>query len=1021
MCTSRKKNWSSVEVLMSTLLVVLFIVCVGLIVVSWFALQPSNTDENGSSESSFSGTLKIVRGATFTEELRNKSSVQFKSLAFDTQLLVSEAFGRSALSQNFRSCRVTQFSQGSVLVNFDLMFGAQVEVMVVEQELISSLQDVTAGELVINTSSIHITVTCPVGERVCRDGETCVSINLFCDGEPNCPDGSDESHSTCATVCDGQFVLLGLSGFFHSGSVPQDYDSDLICRWIIRAGEGLVIRMEFEFFHPEESIGTLSLYEGTGPDKILTYSLTGSSPPGVVWIFSQNATVEFWSDSVSHRREFNATYRAESLAHLTNDEKINCSFEDGFCFWRRDADADGFWIRMSGSSLPSLSGPSHDHTYGNKSGFYIITPRSPGNWEKIFRINSLPLSPANQPVCLRFWYHMFGVDVWRLAVTTERNSSSTLLFHKEGNYGDNWNYGQITVNIIAMETIVFEARKRGGGMRNDIALDDLSLTSGPCGPSPPDPTPVPPPTTPPPMPPDCGGPFDLYEPNTTFSSPNYPRGYGDEASCLWTLHADEGQNIQLHFQDVALEALYDVLEVRDGVEPHSTLLGVLTGEFDFPDLFSTSSQMTVMFFSDSSGNDRGFLANFTTGFNLGRPETCDRDQYQCRSGRCVSSSSVCDGVVQCPDSSDEVNCVHLMSVNFTEAPRLKIQMQNILHQACGTNWDSQLSQFFCRYLGYRSGNASFLSVLENEDSFVLVNLSSDGALDLIVSETCSSETVVSLHCDNQPCGRQKLGVRTGSSRSVMDELMVKDGGRIVGGEDAVRGSWPWMVSLHWRGRHACGGTLIDSRWIVTAAHCVYGKNVHLWNWDVILGLHAQYELDTSERQTHEVDRIIMNPNYNKRTKESDVALLHLHTSVNYTDYIQPICLPDPDQHFTAGRRCIIAGWGRLSEGGSVADVLQQAVVPLINNSLCQHFLPEYTITDRMVCAGYTEGGIDSCQGDSGGPLVCEQDDFWVLAGVTSFGAGCAQPRRPGVYALVPHYVRWIVETRRLESRWHGGR
>uniref|UniRef100_A0A3B4BVG5 Transmembrane serine protease 15 n=1 Tax=Pygocentrus nattereri TaxID=42514 RepID=A0A3B4BVG5_PYGNA len=887
--------------------------------------------------SALSGSLTISEGAVFSEELRNKSSMEFKVLAFDSQLLVNHLF---PLFWNL--CKLFA----------DIFYVEHTEtkhIFIFSRKCYVSLQPVTLFMI-----SIY---------KLMEDGLTCVSVSDFCDGKLNCPDGSDESERICATVCDGQFLLTGPTGHFHSKNFPLDYDSETSCRWIIRYVSPIV----FDVFQTEEEIDILYLYEGIGAEKKLAYALSGSSP-GTVWLLSSEATVEFSSDFIVNRQGFNASYWVENLSHLSNEEKISCSFEEGFCFWRQEPEDDGDWIRTAGSTVPPLTGPSFDHTLGNQSGHYIVTPNSPGTWEKIFRIYSLPLASERGEACLQFWlvYHMYGVDVFRLAVMSERGSVSTVLFQKDGNYGDAWNFGQITVKDTADQTIVFEARKNGGRM-NDIALDDISMTSGPCGESPhPDPTPVPLPTTPTPIPRDCGGPFDLSEPNTTFSSPNYPNGYGHNASCLWTLHAEEGQNIQLHFQDFALEASYDVVEVRDGVEPNSTLLGVLTGGRVFPDLFSRSSQMSVWFYSDSTGNNRGFLANFSTGFALGQPVPCQSGQYQCGSGQCVSTSSVCDGVVNCPDASDEAYCA-----NFPGAQRLSLQIQNSLYSACALDWKQTT----------------------HDHTYTMMNLT-----------TASSWSTV------EDLGMEKEGDEAGSSS-----------GRVVGGEDAPKGAWPWMASLKWVGRHVCGGALIDREWLVTAAHCVFGRNVQLSNWVVMLGLHAQYESDTSERQTRQVDQVIMNPRYNRRTKDSDIALMHLQTRVNFTDYIQPICLPHPKQRFEPGRKCVIAGWGRLTEGGAVANVLQQAVVPLLNNTLCQEWLPQYIINQRMVCAGYAEGGIDSCQGDSGGPLMCKEEGHWVLGGVTSFGTGCARPKQPGVYALVSEFTDWVVETRRLNSHWSSWR
>uniref|UniRef100_A0A8K9Y3E0 Transmembrane serine protease 15 n=1 Tax=Oncorhynchus mykiss TaxID=8022 RepID=A0A8K9Y3E0_ONCMY len=902
----------------------------------------------GGTESVFSGRLVITRGAVFTEKLRNRSSLQFKSLAFDTEHLISDAYGRGSLNNDFKACEVLEFSNGSVVVNFDLQFRQSVEVKEAEQQLVAGLQ--STGGLVVNQNSIqvrvkedlttyqptsstkwtttpHLSTTsssgkCPPYHMACGDGTTCVATMQFCDGVDNCPDGSDENHTLCATKCDGQFLLLGPTGSFHSENFPLPYNNGMICRWVIRVQNGLAIKMNFHSFDTEEEIDTLSLYEGTGQGKNLT-----CRSPGIVWLLSDKATVEFSSDDYNNFQGFNATYSAEDISNLSNEERLSCSFEEGLCFWRQEPEDEGDWIRTNTPTFPPFTGPNFDHTFGNQSGYYIVTPGSPGQWEKNFKIRSLRLAHSKEPMCLKFWYHMYGENVHRLRVLVERRSTSLVreasvivVFQKEGNYGDNWNFGQVTLN----STVVFEAQKKGG-MKNDIALDDISLTNGPCGADPPDPTVVPTPTTPPPIPPDCGGPFDLWEPNSTFSSPNYPHSYGNKASCLWTLHAREGWNILLHFLDFDVESTYDMVEVRDGAGPQSELVflsGVFTGtDATFPDVISTANQITVIFFTDSTGYGRGFRANFTSGLALGMPKPCVTGKYRCQSGECISNVSVCNGQPDCADSSDEADC------GDTSVRHLQLQVQTTRYTTC--------------------------------------------------------------------------------------DLCCMDRSGVVGGTDARKGAWPWMVSLYFRGRHVCGATLIDNEWLVTAAHCVYGKNIHLSNWEAVLGLHSQDSVDVLPSQTRKVDHIIMNKHYNRRTKDADIAMMHLQTNVNFTDNIQPICLPGSGQQFEAGMKCFITGWGAEVEQGTSANVLQQAVLPLVSRSECQKLLPEYNITARMVCAGYSEGGVDSCQGDSGGPLMCEEDGHWVQVGVISFGVGCGRPQRPGVYALVSQFTDWVVQTRRL--------
>lgn len=231
--------------------------------------------------------------------------------------------------------------------------------------------------------------------------------------------------------------------------------------------------------------------------------------------------------------------------------------------------------------------------------------------------------------------------------------------------------------------------------------------------------------------------------------------------------------------------------------------------------------------------------------------------------------------------------------------------------------------------------------------------------------------------------------------------------KIVGGSNAKEGAWPWLTALYYNGRLLCGASLISNNWLVSAAHCVYGRHLKPSQWKAILGLHMTSNLTSPQVVTRVIDRIVINPHYNKRSKDSDIAMMHLELKVTYTDYIQPICLPEENQLFPPGRICAIAGWGRVVHQGPTANILQEAPIPLLSNEKCQQQMPEYNITENMVCAGYEEGGIDSCQGDSGGPLMCQENNRWFLAGVTSFGYQCARPNRPGVYVRVPRFTEWI--------------
>ncbi|XP_053164891.1 enteropeptidase [Hemicordylus capensis] len=956
------------------------------------------------------GTFTISSGASFSMALQEKSSTAFKALAFDVQKMVDDIFQTSKLQNEYKGCRVSQFRNGSIIAVFSLFFVQWVPAVKIKDELTLGIEENKSDHLqtfIIDVNSIEITavanvptsipqtttVVClPPNER-CADGVSCIRKELFCDGIPNCPNGSDEYEKTCATSCDGKFILTGSSGSFHSIRYPEPYLSDIVCRWIIHVNEGLSIKVNFSAFDTQDYVDTLSIYEGVGPTKILRAFLWGSNP-GTIHIFSNKATVEFATDYSENHSGFNATYTAFNTSKLNNTEKINCSFEDGFCYWIQDLNDDDEWARINGPTFPVTSGPDFDHTFGNLSGYYISTPMLLGGRPVRVRLLSLPLVPVSDIFCLSFWYHMYGASVYRLSINiTYDNEAEKTVFQKEGNYGNNWNYGQITLNEMSNFKVAFDAFKRPGW--DDIAIDDIELTNGACTESVyPEPTLVPTTPTTPQLSMDCGGPFDLWEPNTTFSSMNYPNKYPNKALCVWYLNAEKGKNIQLHFQYLDLENIYDVIEIRDGRGPNSLFLAVYTGKSPVPDIFSTTHQLTVLFITDESGTKSGFLANFTTGYYLGMPEPCESNYYKCGSGECIPLAHLCDQLQHCKDNSDEVDCVRLVNGSLSVNGLVQFKIEKEWHTACADYWTEPLSNRICHWLGLENVNTSSpLSMVDGTGLFVDVTKAVNNSLILTPRVQCLNNSVIHLQCNNKPCGTRLV--------------MKKNSAKIVGGADAQEGAWPWVVSLHFNSRPVCGASLVSNEWVVSAAHCVYGRNLQPSWWKAVLGLHTNLNLSYPQTVIQEIDQIIINPHYNKRTKDSDIALMHLQFQVNYTDYIQPICFPEKNQQFLPGTNCSIAGWGRTTNQGSVANILQEAEVPLITNEKCQQQMPEYNITNNMICAGYDQGGIDSCQGDSGGPLMCQENEKWLLAGVISFGQKCAMPHRPGVYANVSKFVDWI--------------
>ncbi|XP_055698271.1 uncharacterized protein LOC129798859 isoform X2 [Phlebotomus papatasi] len=235
--------------------------------------------------------------------------------------------------------------------------------------------------------------------------------------------------------------------------------------------------------------------------------------------------------------------------------------------------------------------------------------------------------------------------------------------------------------------------------------------------------------------------------------------------------------------------------------------------------------------------------------------------------------------------------------------------------------------------------------------------------------------------------------------------------RIVGGDDAGFGSFPWQAYIR-IGSSRCGGSLISRRHVVTAGHCVARaspRQVHVTLGDYVINS----AVEPLPAYTFGVRRIDVHP-YFKFTPQADrydVSVLTLERPVHYMPHIAPICLPEKNEDFL-GKFGWAAGWGALNPGSRLRPKTLQAVdVPVIDNRVCERWHRSnginVVIYPEMLCAGYRGGGKDSCQGDSGGPLMHEKNGRWYLIGIVSAGYSCANRGQPGIYHRVAYTVDWI--------------
>ncbi|XP_020370424.1 chymotrypsinogen 2-like [Rhincodon typus] len=227
--------------------------------------------------------------------------------------------------------------------------------------------------------------------------------------------------------------------------------------------------------------------------------------------------------------------------------------------------------------------------------------------------------------------------------------------------------------------------------------------------------------------------------------------------------------------------------------------------------------------------------------------------------------------------------------------------------------------------------------------------------------------------------------------------------RIVNGENAVPGSWPWQVSLQKsNGFHFCGGSLINENWVVTAAHCSVSTR-HL----VVIGDYNKCK-DDGKSQAISIAQTFTHPKWNPNTINYDITLVKLASPVTFSRFVSPICLAGASDNFAAGKLCVTTGWGLTNSNAFFTPcVLQQTSLPLLSNAECQKYWGNM-ISDVMICAG--AAGASSCMGDSGGPLVCQKGGTWYLVGIVSWGSGQCSTRTPGVYARVTEFRHWVDQT-----------
>uniref|UniRef100_A0A8D1J1D7 chymotrypsin n=2 Tax=Sus scrofa TaxID=9823 RepID=A0A8D1J1D7_PIG len=226
--------------------------------------------------------------------------------------------------------------------------------------------------------------------------------------------------------------------------------------------------------------------------------------------------------------------------------------------------------------------------------------------------------------------------------------------------------------------------------------------------------------------------------------------------------------------------------------------------------------------------------------------------------------------------------------------------------------------------------------------------------------------------------------------------------RIVNGEDAVPGSWPWQVSLQdSTGFHFCGGSLISEDWVVTAAHCGVTTS------DVVVAGEYDQASDAEDIQVLKIAKVFKNPNFSLLTVRNDITLLKLATPARFSRTVSAVCLPSASDDFPAGTLCATTGWGKTKYTGikTPPNISPPAPpIPAPPDVLLFFFCRGATLVVFASWSGHTRA-----LGDSGGPLVCQKNGAWTLVGIVSWGSSTCSTTTPAVYARVTALIPWVQQ------------
>ncbi|KAI6175407.1 Transmembrane protease serine 9 [Aphelenchoides bicaudatus] len=410
---------------------------------------------------------------------------------------------------------------------------------------------------------------------------------------------------------------------------------------------------------------------------------------------------------------------------------------------------------------------------------------------------------------------------------------------------------------------------------------------------------------------------------------------------------------------------------------------------------------------------------------------CSSSEFACQlTHECVPASSICNGKVECADATDEIGCENLewrlwdgADGEIQPEGRVQIRFQHTWTDVCADGMHSEQIDRLCSRLGH--GKTGRLLPISDQVPTAItwqVHCAAHECRPIRNQRPCM-RGILNVRCEKEEECKFKISLNSinvvlvfcGRRFAQIKKRKRRREPRVVGGFSTIPRSFPWSAALkfHDGNSHHCGSVIISEKFLLSAAHC-FEKTKNESEFYIVTG-DWDNTVDEGTEQKFNLTRIHFYPKY-EDLFQHDIVILELEANktITFNEANQPICLVPRGYRYKSGQVCLASGWG--SNGTTYPQRLQAAAMPILETAVCRNASKVYSaVSQTAFCAGYLSGGVDSCQGDSGGAFSCEHDDIHYLAGIISWGDGCAQINNPGIYTMITPYLSWIQNITGIET------